>query len=216
MDRDLPALVSLRNPQLLGRLLRTCAARTAQLTNISELAQTLQTTPETASTYLDLLERVFLVSRLPAFSRNLTARIAKHPKLHITDSGLATSLTNLSDEHLARSPIFGAMLESFVVSELRKQIDCSSTRLTMSHYRDRDGHEVDIVLEDEHGRIVAIEVKAAVSVGPDDIAGLRYLADRLGDDFVHGFVLYTGQGSVGIEGDRFTATPVSSLWAEFQ
>ena len=82
----------------------------------------------------------------------------------------------------------------------------------MSHFRDRDGHEVDIILEDTAGRVIAIEVKAAVSVDGDDVAGLRFLADRLGSDFLHGFVLYTGQATVRINDDRFTATPVSSLW----
>jgi uncharacterized protein len=212
IDRDLPALVSLRNPQLLGRLLRTSASRTAQVTNMTEVAQTLGTTPATVATYIDLLERVFLVERLPAFSRNLTSRISKHPKLHITDSGLAAALTHLDQTSLGRHPVFGAMLETFVVSELRKQIAWASTEVTMSHFRDRDGHEVDIILEDTAGRVIAIEVKAAVSVDGADVAGLRFLADRLGSDFLHGFVLYTGQATVRINDDRFTATPVSSLW----
>ena len=85
----------------------------------------------------------------------------------------------------------------------------------MSHFRDRDGHEVDIILEDVAGRVVAIEVKAAASVDQRDTVGLRYLAGRIGPDFVHGYVLYSGQGSVRIGDDRFTATPIAALWAEF-
>jgi predicted AAA+ superfamily ATPase len=81
----------------------------------------------------------------------------------------------------------------------------------LSHYRDQARYEVDAVLENRSGHVVGIEVKAATTVGPDDFRGLRRLADRLGDDFIAGIVLYTGTSTLPF-GDKLRAMPVSALW----
>ena len=212
VDRDLADLVRLRAPGLLRNVLRESAARTAQVTNLNDLANDLAATRQTVASYIELLERIFLVDRLPAWSRNFSARVAKHPKLHVTDSGLATSLLNLNADGLRRHPQMGPLTETFVVNELRKQLGWSAVRVEMFHFRHRDGHEVDIVLEDSDGRVVAIEVKSATSVQPSDAKGLRFLADRLGTDFVHGFVLYAGATPIRLGDDAFSAIPISALW----
>ncbi len=105
----------------------------------------------------------------------------------------------------------GPLLEGFVAMEIARQITWSDQEIEMSHYRTRDQVEVDIVLEDRRGRVVAIEVKAASTVGRDDFRGLRHLGDRLGDDLVAGFVLYLGEQTLPF-GPRLLAMPVSALW----
>jgi uncharacterized protein len=213
VERDLVELVRLRSPMLLRGVLKASAARTAQITNLTDLGDELGAGRQMVTTYVELLERVFLVDRLPAWSRNFSARISKHPKLHVTDSGLAASLLNLGSVALKRHPMVGALMESFVVNELRKQQSWATNPVEMFHFRHRDGHEVDIILEDLNGQIIGIEVKSASSVDSGDIQGLRFLADRLGGSFRHGFVLYTGDASVRLGDDRFSAIPISSLWA---
>jgi uncharacterized protein len=81
----------------------------------------------------------------------------------------------------------------------------------MYHYRTRDGVEVDIILENRRGQVVAFDVKAGSTVRSDDFRGLRHLADRLGDSLVVGVVLYTGRETLPF-GQRFRAIPVSALW----
>lgn len=211
--RSAPELVDLRNPLLLRQVLSSCAARTAQLANLADFANDLGANRVTVSTYVELLERVFLVHRLPAYSRNLTARLARHSKVHLVDSGLGAALCNLGDDALRRSPMIGPLMETFVVGELRKQLGWSETLAEMFHFRDRDGHEVDVVLEALDGRVVAFEVKAGTSVSQQDTNGLRFLADRLGSAFVHGYVLYTGSASLRLGDDRFSAVPIAALWA---
>jgi uncharacterized protein len=213
IDRDLTELVALRQPASLQRILAAAAASTAQIFNVSALAQTLDLQRALVANYVELLERVYLVERLPAFSKNRTARLTKHPKLHMTDSGLAAALNGLDSVTLRRSPLIGPLLESFVMSELRKQASWLPTTTTMFHYRDHDQHEVDIVIVGRNGQTVGIEVKSSVSVGLADARGLQRLAEIAGNDFVMGVVLYTGTSTVQLgEDPRIRAMPVSSLW----
>jgi uncharacterized protein len=213
IERDLAELVSLRQPAIFSQTLKSCAARTAQVTNLSDVANDLGAGRDAVRNYLELLERIFLVRRLPPLSGNLNARLSHHPKLHLTDSGLAVSLSGVDPEKLARTAEFGAFLETFVATELLKQLGWTASEVSLSYYRDRDGHEVDLVLERLDGQVVAIEVKSANFIEGKDVKNLRYLADRLGADFRHGFVLYTGASGTRLEDDRFSAIPISALWA---
>lgn len=95
--------------------------------------------------------------------------------------------------------------------ELARQLTWCEEEAALFHYRTRDRVEVDAVLENRRGQIVGIEVKAASTVGLDDFRGLRHLSERLGDDFVAGIVLHTGQQTLPF-GPKMLAVPVSALW----
>jgi predicted AAA+ superfamily ATPase len=95
--------------------------------------------------------------------------------------------------------------------ELARQLTWSDERVELFHYRTKDKVEVDAVLENRRGQVVAIEVKAASTVRDSDFRGLRHMAERLGDDFVVGLVLYTGTQTLPF-GPRLRAMPVSALW----
>lgn len=88
----------------------------------------------------------------------------------------------------------------------------SVQRINLHHYRDSRGTEVDIVLEAPDGRVVGIEVKAASTVQQRDLSGLKLLRDELGERFVAGYLLYTGQNAAAV-GERITALPVDALWS---
>lgn len=128
------------------------------------------------------------------------------------DSGIAANEIATDARAILRPGApFGPLLESFVLSELSRQLTWSEQPADLSHYRDHSKYEVDAVLENRSGRVVGIEVKAASTVGLDDFRGLRRLADRLGDDFITGVVLYTGTSTLPF-GDKLRAMPVSALW----
>ena len=105
----------------------------------------------------------------------------------------------------------GPILETFVSMEIARQLTWSDTRAREYHYRTRDKIEVDVVLETPDGRIVGVEVKAGTTVRSEDLAGLRNLANRAGDRFVAGFVLYTGSQTLPF-GERIRALPMDALW----
>jgi predicted AAA+ superfamily ATPase len=126
----------------------------------------------------------FLIATVPPWFTNTIKRIVKTPKLHFLDSGLLASVRGLTfDRVKADRGTFGALLESFVYSEVLKLMTASDLRLTPHHFRDRDMREVDIVLERDDGRIVGIEVKASATVKAADFGGLKAFAEACGERF---------------------------------
>jgi predicted AAA+ superfamily ATPase len=182
------------------------------LVSANSLATELQLSRPTVARYMQLLEEVFLVRRIPGWSRNLGSRATNTPKLIFVDSGIAGRLLAM-DSHALRRPgaPFGPLLEGFAISELARQITWSDELVDLYHYRDHDKVEVDVVLENRRGKVVGVEVKAASTVRSEDFNGLRRLDQRLGDDFVVGIVLYTGNATLPF-GPRLRAVPLSALW----
>jgi len=210
-DRDLPNLVDIRNPGAISRLYRLSAERTASIATMTELAQRLDVKPQTARSYLDLLDRCYLTHELPSWTVGVSARVGRKPKLHVTDTGLAAAVLGLDAARLGRTTMGGSFLESFVVAELMKQAAMIDQPLTLSHFRDRTGAEVDLVVERSDGSVIAVEVKSAAAVNRSDGKGLRFLRDKLGDRLIAGVVFHTGPLTVQLD-DRIWATPVSALW----
>lgn len=192
--------------------LRLLAARSGHLLVERALSNETDLSASTVRRYLSLLEEVFLIKRIPAWSRNPSRRATAIPKLAFVDSGVAANLLAADARNLVRpgSPI-GPLLESFVLMEIARQLTWSDERAELSHYRTKDGVEVDAVLENRQGRVVAIEVKAAATVRAEDFRGLRHLIERVGDDVVVGIVLYTGSETLPF-GPRLRAVPISALW----
>jgi hypothetical protein len=212
-DRDLAEHVDIRRPGLLARLYRAVADQTASTVVRAALAQHLETSPETASAYLDLLAHVHLVQELPGWTPGVPAKAGRRARIHVVDTGLAVAAVGLTADRLASAPKLGAMLESHVVAELRKQSALVDVPLFLGHFRDRSGIEVDVILETPDGQVIGIEVTSATTADSSDARGLRFLADRLGSRFRLGLVLTTGPGSARLD-ERIWVAPVSSLWSE--
>ena len=188
------------------------ALRSSELLNILNLANILGLHRETVDHYIAVLERLFLVRRLPAWNRNPAKRLVKAPKVHLIDSGLAATLAGLSaDDWLRRRDRMGHLLESFVVQQLIAQATWTEPDLRFWHYRDKDGVEVDVVLT-RGSRTWGVEVKAGRTLSQEDGQGLMRLADRCGEDFECGVLLYAGRDRLSMAGGRLLAVPLSELW----
>ena len=214
VQRDVRDLARIGTLEALPRLLALAAAQSAQLFNVSDLAAPFQLSRPTIRDYVTLLERVFLVERLPPWHTNRLRRLVKTPKLHVADTGLAAALLGADTAALvANRPLLGQLLETFVFGELRRQASWHEAPTAFFHFRDRDGVEVDLVLERGAGMIAGVEVKASATVTASDFRGLRKLAGAAGARFARGVVLYDGETSVSF-GDRLHAVPISRLWAK--
>lgn len=212
LSRDLREIADVEKLTELPRFVRMLAEHSSQLVNYSQFGASINVSHKTGQRYVGLLEQVFLIATLQPWFTNALKRIVKTPKLHFLDSGLLASARGLTFDRIKTDRgMFGALLESFVFSEVLKLMTGSDLRLTPYHFRDRDMREVDIVLEHDNGMIAGIEVKASSTVKTGDFVGLRALAEACGDRFAFGVVLYDSAEMVPF-GDRLAAVPLSSLW----
>jgi predicted AAA+ superfamily ATPase len=212
VQRDVRGLVRIGSLDALPRLLAFAAGQTARLTNISELASPFQLSRPTIRDYITLLARVFLLEELSPWHSNRLSRLIKTPKLHLSDTGVASSLLGLDAEALWKDrSTLGRLLETFVYQELRRQASGHEEEIRFHHYRDKDGAEVDIVMECDGGKLAGVEVKASATVKASDFRGLRKLRDAARKQFVSGVVLYDGEMSASF-GDGLYAVPIRALW----
>lgn len=212
--RDVRDVADVEGLRQMPRLLRALAHAAGGLVNHSALGAALGMNHVTTAKYAGVFEALFLTRALPAWHPgNALKRLVRTPKLHFLDSGLLAALRGDTPERVrADRARFGPLLESFVVSELLKLAGAHGGRAELSHYRDRDGAEADVVLEDRAGRVVGVEVKASATVGPGDFAGLRRLeATCEPGRFALGLVLHDTDRVVPF-GGRLFAAPLSALW----
>jgi len=214
VERDAVDISGLHQLEELPRLLRLLAARNTGELNTANLANDAGMPVRTLSPYLALLETLFLIQRVPAWSTNLSKRVVSRPKAMLLDTGLAARLVNASAagaSALSNPELGGHLLEGFVAGELRRQLGWAEETVRLAHYRDHAGAEVDLILETDDGRIAGIEVKATSSVSGRDAKWLNQLRDRLGNRFAGGVILHTGSTSAPF-GDRIVAAPIDVLW----
>jgi hypothetical protein len=213
LQRDVRELANIEGLTQMPRLLSVLAARTASLLNASDISRTAGIPYTTLSRYLTLLETTYLIRTVPAWSGNLTTRLIKSPKIVLSDTGLATHLLGLDEARLIAEPHhLGGLLENFVVMEIIKDSGGSLTRPTLYHFHTANREEVDLLLEKRDGSLVGIEVKASGAVGAGDFKGLRALKALVGEKFLRGIVLYTGEHVVPF-GENLFAVPLSALWS---
>jgi hypothetical protein len=212
VQRDVRDLARISALDALPRLLSLAASQTARLLNVSDLAAPFQLSRPTIRDYVTLLERVFLLETLPPWHSNRLSRLVKTPKLHLGDTGLACALLGAEAAALTSDrALLGQLLETFVFQELRRQASWREAQIGFFHFRDKDGAEVDIVLERGAQELAGIEVKASATVTAADFRGLRKLKQAAGRRFTTGVVLYDGETSASF-GHGLYAVPLRMLW----
>ncbi len=197
------------------RVLDLSIARTAQEANAAAISADAGLHPSTVAHHLELLRNLMVLHEVPAWANSATTRAKRHPKRYAVDSGLAASVLGTDAASLtdARSPLFGQLFETFVVNELAKQKAWLDFDVRLHHFRDA-GSEIDLLLVGPGERIVAIEVKSSATVNASDARHIVSFRDRIGGQFVHGYVLYLGSRTLPLAND-ITALPVSALWTQF-
>ena len=212
--RDIKSLRRIHALEVIPRLLELAAAQSAQLLNVAGIASGFQLSRPTVRDYLALLQHTFLLDHLPAWHRRRAAGLVKTPKLHLGDTGLACALLETGAEELhdprRDRALFGHLLETFALQELRRQASANRRPERFFHYREKAGAEVDIVIK-RGDRLAGVEVKAAGTAGPADFRGLERFREAARERFACGVVLYDGPYCLRF-GDRLYAAPIRYLW----
>lgn len=211
-ERDVADISTVVKLDEMVRLLDHVALSAGQLLNLSALGARLGVDSKTVDRWLVLLEHMFLLRRVPAWRRSRLKRLVKAPRLQFLDSGLLAALRRTGEAEIAADrKALGPLLECFVFGELAKTVGISHDAPNLSHYRDKDGVEVDLVLERSPGAMVGIEVKAAATVWPHDFKGLARLREAAGARFACGVVLHDSDRVQQVDAGMF-AMPFSVLW----
>ncbi len=183
VQRDLPQWGWTATPQLTERLLRMLALVHGQSWNASQIASSLGLTHPTINRYLDFLEGVFLVRRLPPWSANLRKRWVKSPKVYWRDSGLLHAMLDVdSTDDLLSQPWVGASWEGFVIEQVVGTLQAHGVECRPHYLRTSDGYEIDLIVEIRRKRW-AIEVKLTSDPAPQDVARLDKAADLIEADY---------------------------------
>jgi len=192
IERDVRDIGELRHIDRFIHLLNILAPRSATLLNKAELSRTAGIEQKTLTNYLSLLEMVFQIKRIQPYSTNQGKRFVKSPKLFFTDSGVLCHLLGLnSKETLRNSSHYGAILETFVFTELLKAVQYSESPTRLWHYRTSDQHEIDLLIERD-GKVIPVEIKAAKTVRKKDFKHIEDLQSR-NSTVKNGVIFYQGE-----------------------
>jgi len=207
VNRDVRQLLDVRNRVAFDRFVRLCAARTAQILNVADLARDAGVDHKTANAWLSVLEACYMIVLVQPHHESFGKRVVKSPKLFFIDSGLACRLMNISTtEQLRLHPLWGALGETWLAGEVYKARSHRGERPGLWYWRSGDGIEIDLIIE--HGNdLLPIECKVSESPVIDAAKGIRKLraiaAARGRQQVLPGLVLYAGDEARPISPDRF-------------
>lgn len=213
VTRDVPDLVDVRRPDLFPVLLAQLAAGSGSLISMRPIAQALAADEKTVRTYVRLLELLHLVVSVPAWRPAVAARSVRAPRLFVEDVGVMAHLLEADATAITQDDaLCGRAYETFVAMELARLLPYTQTAPSMRHWRGAHGEEVDILLEDRSGRVVAVEVKSGATLSRADLRGIRKLRELAGERFVAGLVMCTVRQTTPLGRDMW-ATPIEALWS---
>jgi predicted AAA+ superfamily ATPase len=168
LERDVRQIVNVENLTLFQRFVRICAGRTGQLLNLSQIGSDAGVSHPTVNKWLSVLEASQIIFRLPPYYRNFSKRLVKTPKIYFLDCGLAAHLIGITrPEHFTSHPLAGALFETMIVAELLKERRNRASTPNLFFWRDSAGEEIDLVIEDDAGRPIAVEIKMGQTLAGD-------------------------------------------------
>ncbi len=181
LERDVRQLINVQDLALFQRFLRVCAHHVGQLVNLTQIANDCGISQKTVEAWLSVLEASYLVVRLQPWYRNFNKRLVKTPKLYFYDTGLVCWLLGIREvEQVKFHAMRGALFENLVISECHKHLFNQGEHPEIWFWRDRSGHEVDMVLE-RGGQFRAVEVKSGQTLSQDQFKGLQFWQELTGN-----------------------------------
>lgn len=213
LSRDLRNILNIQRKSAMRDLLRILAAWSSKGINLSRIGSDLEISRPTLDTYLNVLETMYVIDRLPSWAGADYTRGRRKDRLFMADSGLLAGTLRWSLKDVRDSgDASGKLIETYVHSQLAALVDVHESGHELFYYRDHDGREVDFVVRNDAGDVLGIEVKSAVSADPEDARHLHWFGENRakGRSFT-GLVLHTGK-EVRRLADRVWSAPISCLW----
>ena len=213
MERDLKDIINIKRHDSMHKLLEVLAAWSSKFMDISAIGSNLSLTRPTIESYINALEALYLVERVRPWSKTDYERVNKRDKLFMTDTGLMGAILRWQfDKVQLDGEKNGKLIETFIFTELAAIIDSQEEEYQLYHYRDREKHEVDFIIENEDGDILGIEVKAGSVVNSDSFKHLNWFKENMAkkQKFI-GIVFYTGETIIPF-GKGLWAVPIDVMW----
>ena len=200
VEKDVRQLLRVGDLETYQRFVRVCAGRNGQLLNFSSLAADCGISHSTARQWVSTLQASFLVTLIRPHHRNFTKRLIKSPKLYFLDTGLLCYLLRINDaESLLTHPQRGAIFEAFVISEIMKAFMNKGEEPPLFFWRDRTGHEIDLVIE-RGEELLPVEIKSGRTVVSDSFKSLKFWLSLKGNPQDKGTLVYAGDKGFTREG----------------
>ncbi len=181
--------------------------------NTTAISRSIGIDSRTVNRYIDLLERRFLLAEIPNFHRPSKKSSRTTAKCYPADSALSGSALLATGRTMTDAMTRGGMMETHVVQQIKAHLGWAEIDVNLTHWREnKNGRtsEVDLILEDNQGRLVAIEIKASGAISSSHFKGIRSFKNYYGERFHRGFVIGNGEQSVAFDEDLW-ALPLASL-----
>jgi len=200
VERDVRALINLKDLRIFEQFLVLLAGRTGQVVNYTSLSNDVGVSATTIKNWISVLKASFVLFELSPFFENIGKRVIKSPKIFFTDTGLAAHLAGIQTvEQVKRDRLRGGLYENLIILEFLKLRLNQGNRPEIYFYRDSHGVEVDLILN-ENRSLIPMEIKSAATFTPDFIKGLEQFQSAMGNRCRSGFVLYDGKSRFTLKG----------------
>lgn len=195
IERDVRQIKNVHDLDTFQLFLKMCASRAGQLLDLTSLGNDCGISHNTAKAWLNILEASFIIFFLRPHYKNFNKRLVKTPKLYFYDTGLLCSLLGIhSLDQLRTHYLRGGIFETYVVSELKKQIYHKLANSSLYFWRDHQGHEIDCMIE-KGTMLTPIEIKSSKTISPSFFENLKYWKELAGKNTENAFLIYGGETS---------------------
>jgi len=214
LQKDIRDLANIEGLTQIPKILQLIATRVGSTVNLSDISRLSGVKNTTLQRYMSLLEHIFLILKIPAWTPNSEGQFVKSPKIILNDTGLLCYLRGEGESLLEDRTTAGGFLKNLVVMEIIKQLSWSENILKPYHFSIHKRAEVDLILENRKKQLYGIDIKSTATIKEIDFKGLKRLAEEAGDRFLKGIVLYTGEQVLGgFGGKNLFAVPIPALWS---
>jgi predicted AAA+ superfamily ATPase len=192
VERDVRLIKNISDLMTFQKFVKMCAGRIGQILNLSSLGNDCGINHNTAKDWLSILESSYIIFLLKPYYKNFNKRLIKMPKLYFYDTGLASSLLGIQNKNqLNTHYLKGSLFESFILSEMVKNMFNKGIEPNYYYWRDKVGHEIDCIAEKANGTL-QIEIKSGKTIADDYFIGLKYWAKLTKNGNKNSYLIYNG------------------------